>query len=200
LSQSSRASGGWEAQGSAAPQNSNRRAESSASSWQPLRSDEAPLADPRTQKRAPKKWIAPTKSAANAPAAPTPANSQSRTNRPAAPKSPRTAARAPKPFVPPADAQQIAATPKPVKPSYNGSSAIQSAEPEVAPVNNQVAENPRPAPRSPQDRTSYRPRPNAAAKSERPTIANRLFDDSWIRPLKQVAYQEGETEGTRTPR
>lgn len=30
-------------------------------------------------------------------------------------------------------------------------------------------------------------------------MANRLFDDSWIRPLKQVAYQEGEVEELYAP-
>ena len=41
-------------------------------------------------------------------------------------------------------------------------------------------------------------RPRRSPRPTRPT-ADRLFDDSWIRPLKQVAYQAGEPEELYAP-
>ncbi len=146
----------------------------------------------------PKNWLTPTQAAGRARVAVTKAKPSSQ----AAPST----LRAPKPFVPPADAQQLAATPKPVATnaasaapvvakSQSGTnvnkSAAQVRQPGARDAVNQ-AQTGRVAPRSPHDRVAYRPRPTS-------TGGTQLFADNWIRPLKQVAYQAGEAEELYAP-
>ena len=63
---------------------------------------------------------------------------------------------------------------------------------------NQPHAESKPASRLRGARNHARSRRPSSASRPRP-IASRLFDDSWIRPLKQVAYQAGEPEELYAP-
>ena len=118
----------------------------------------------------------------------------------------QTAVRAPKPFVPPTDAKQLVAAQRPPRPTIEADAPIVAQSRPNANVATSAAQSsrsvaqPAPAPARTrgshrarqQDRVAYRPKPT-------PTKGTRLFDDSWIRPLKQVAYQAGEPEELYAP-
>jgi hypothetical protein len=179
---------GWEAQRSSDHPPSYRRADSSAATWQPTRSQTTSSPVTAIPQPAPKNWLPPTKSAGRT-------KTVARSNQHSPAK--QAAVRAPKPFVPPTDAGQLVAANEapsagPTQLNANAtSSAAKSSRPAAQPANI-PARNARVAPRSPQDRVAYRPKPT-------PTKGTRLFDDSWIRPLKQVAYQADEPEELYAP-
>ncbi len=198
--QTSRASGRWEAQTTSDHQPSFRRADSSASEWQPTRSERTPHHGGSASQAAapPKKWLAPTQAAGRGNAATAKSSANKNAN--------QSAARVPKPFVPPADAEQLIAADRLVmnaikstapataqsRPRANADSSAAQVSQSADHANYNPGQNAKVAPRSPHDRVAYRPRPTPAA-NRNPT-ANRRFDDSWIRPLKQVAYQAGAGE------
>jgi hypothetical protein len=191
--QTSRAAGRWEPRAASDHQPSFRRAESSAGAWQTTRTERTQPQNASASQIAapPKNWLTPTQAAGRAKAA------KSNKNKPVK----QSATRVPNPFVPPSDAEQLAAAGKPganrarsatpsdvsSRPRVNANSSSAQVSQSAARTNANPSRNTKVAPRSPHDRVAYRPRPTT-------TNSNRLFDDSWIRPLKQVAYQAGAGE------
>jgi hypothetical protein len=181
---SSDADSGWAVQGSHKPESAQHRADSSAAEWQPTRTSSKPSpASPVPQQRAAKKWLAPAQSGTRAKAVAKPNQQASATP---------AAVRAPKPFVPPADAEALNAPPKPSSVVVDAPTRPKAASTVQATTIAAIAN--RPAPRTQQERVAHRPRPTPS-----PAKGTRLFDESWIRPLKQVAYQAGEPEELHAP-
>lgn len=180
-----RSSGDWEARRESILASASDRDRASAAAWKPQRNGSGQAATAAHTPTPEKKWIAPSQTNSHAQKAAPQAQPAS---------NPKLAGpRPPKPFVPPADAQQLASAPHPVPQQTATSSAQHSAAQSTRGTN--VAG--RPAPRTQEERVSYRPRPVAPAN--RPSMANRLFDDTWIGSLRQVAYQAGEPEELYAP-
>jgi hypothetical protein len=197
--QSTRADSGWEAQQSNVHEPAYRRADSSADQWKPTRRSAPPESKPAPQKAAPKTWIVPTQANGQTAAPSKPVARSKQTT-----QTKQAAVRAPKAFVPPTDAKQLAAPERPagrvvgstaalVERSLSNDSPTAAADDSQQTAASNANTKPRVAPRSQQERVAHRPRPT-------PTKGTRLFDDSWIHPLKQVAYQSGEPEELYAPR
>lgn len=178
---SSDADSGWEVQGAHAPQSSPRRTDSSAAQWQPTRTATKPSTAPVPQLRPQKNWLKPTQSSGRVKPA-----TKSNQNAAANPAN----VRAPKPFVPPNDAEALNATRRPSSAAVAPPARPKSGA--TAQTGASAATTPHPAPRAQEERVAHRPRPT-------PTGGTRLFDNSWIRPLKQVAYNAGEPEELYAP-
>jgi hypothetical protein len=212
----------WQAAGAADRQPTFRRADSSATTWQPTRSANMPTYEERVPPVAPpaKNWLTPTQAAGRKKASQPAANKRS---------APKDVARAPKPFIPPTDAQQLTATPKPApksepklatkprsatnderpaqtvtaQPRQHTEANASAADVSQAHASQSAARTNRtPATRDYVAKQSQRANRGQAVASSRPRTsasANRWLEDTWIRPLKQVAYQAGEPEELYAP-
>lgn len=200
--QTSRAGASWEAQSAADRAPQYRRADSSAVTWKPVRTETNREADSSessdatsTTKDDPKIWLAPGKSASRAQAPVAAKNAGSQTA--------KVAARVPKPFVPPTDAKLLAAAKRPVTPlavkpaasnqarANTATSAAQISQ-SAARVHTQSTE----ASRQPRNHVAHRPQPIPPRDKE---LSEGIFDSSWIGPLRQVAFHAGEPEELYAP-
>ncbi len=184
-----------------------RRDTASGSTWQPTRPvNEPSRASTSAQGVAsPKKWLMPTQASGRAKIAAQQEASNSKVI--TVPTTART--RTPKPFVPPVDAQElspadtelddaneVAPTVARQQPRSSKKQPANSAEQAVA------LSNPQPRQTDMAAKHAARPNPQPNRNSQRPrsaTTAGRVFDDSWIRPLRQVAYQDGAPEELSAP-
>jgi len=211
----------WQAAGATDREPTFRRADSSTETWKPTRSAMMPTYEERVPAEPPKKnWLMPTQAAGRKKAAQTAASKRS---------VPKQVAHAPKPFVPPDDAEQLTATPKPtpnsqpklatkpraaagdehpartaaVQPRQRINANTSAADVSQSDVSQSAAHSNRtPATKDyvvkqPQ-RANRRPS-NALSRPRPPVTANRWLDDTWIRPLKQVAYQASDPEELYAP-
>lgn len=154
---------------------------SSGDEWKPVRSSTKPQRTQAEPQRPAKTWIQPTQSGNRA-------KSVAKSNQTKAAN--RSNVRAPKPFVPPSDAEALNATRRPASAAVAASSRPPVTSAAQAPKGD--VNSPRPAPRTQQERVAHRPRPT-------PTAGTRLFDNSWIQPLRQVAYHAGAPEELHAP-
>jgi hypothetical protein len=211
----------WQAAGAADRAPNFRRADSSTANWQPTRTEVMPTYEERVAPVAPpaKTWLTPTQAAGRKRAA-QPTSSKS--------SHPQSVVRAPKPFVPPTNAEQLTAARKPAPQSTSKSTPKLATKPRPAASDDRptqtAATQPRPrtnantsaaqasqsaarTSRTPASRDYVAKQPQRANRgqtspSNRPrpaATANRWLDVTWIHPLKQVAYQDGEPEELYAP-
>ena len=184
--QPARTSGEWEAQRADESESSSRRDEAAAASWKPSRNERSQSVAAARPKSAPRKsgWFPISRRALSS-------QPPIKRSHPLPPI--RRSFAAPNPFVPPADAQQLTASPRPV---VKHSTAAQTSAP-AARTSAEPASAARMKSRTTDQRVSYRPKPTPTAN--RPSMANRLMDDTWMGSLRQVAFQAGEPEELYAP-
>jgi Family of unknown function (DUF6666) len=208
----------WQPAGEADRAPTFRRADSTTETWQPTRTAVMPTYEERVRTAAPprKTWLTPTQAAGRKKATQQAADTNS---------VPKTASRAPNPFVPPTEAEELTAAPKPApkratnpyatahderpaqtaaaQPRQRANASHSAAVVSQAPVSQSAARTNRtPATRDYVAKQQQRVTraPNSPANRPRSSAsANRWLDDTWIRPLKQVAYQAGEPEELYAP-
>jgi hypothetical protein len=213
LVQHSQPNSQWQPAGAADREPTFQRADSRRATWQPNRTTVMPTYEERVPPAAPpqKNWLTPTQAAG-----------RKNTTQPTANKSSvsKQAARAPKPFVPPTDAEQLTAAHKPVpKPAPMRRVAASEGRPTPATASqprqrtvastsaaqlsqsaartNRTSASPGYVAKQPQH--TNRGQTNPPNRPRLSAAANRWLDDTWIRPLKQVAYQDGEPEELYAP-